>query len=159
MKIKSLGQLLLCILLCQAIGGIGALFTTPEISGWYATLQKPSFNPPNWIFGPVWTTLFLLMGVSLWLILKKDTNAPTRKTALIAFIIQLALNSIWSFLFFKLHSPLAGLIEITLLWVAIFFWIVKTYPISKIAATINLPYLAWVSFASVLNFWIWKLNV
>ena len=159
MKIKSLGQLLLCILLCQAIGGIGALFTTPEISGWYATLQKPSFNPPNWIFGPVWTTLFLLMGVSLWLILKKDTNAPTRKTALIAFIIQLALNSIWSFLFFKLHSPLAGLIEITLLWVAIFFWIVKTYPISKTAAWMNFPYLAWVSFASVLNFWIWKLNV
>ena len=99
------------------------------------------------------------MGISLWLILKIDTNAPARKTALIAFIIQLALNSIWSFLFFKLHSPLAGLIEITLLWAAIFFWIVKTYPISKIAAWINFPYLAWVSFASVLNFWIWKLNV
>ena len=158
MKIKSFFQLILCIALCQVVGGLGAIFTTPEINGWYATLQKPFFNPPNWIFGPAWTTLFALMGISLWLTLKAE-NSATRKTALIAFAVQLALNSIWSFLFFKLHSPLAGLIEIILLWLSILFWILKTYPISKPAAWISIPYLLWVSFASLLNFWIWKLNV
>lgn len=158
MKIKSIIHLILCIILCQAAGGLGALFTTPEINGWYATIQKPSFNPPNWIFSPVWTMLFALMGISLWLILKSGTNHPQRKTALTWFTIQLALNVSWSFLFFKLHSPIAGLIEIVFLWVSILFWILKTYPVSKMGAFINAPYLLWVSFASLLNFWLWKLN-
>jgi len=157
MKIKSIVSLILCIALCQAVGGLGAIFTTPEISGWYASIQKPSFNPPNWIFAPVWTTLFLLMGVSLWLTLKTE-NSPARKTALVAFAIQLLLNSAWSFLFFKMHSPLAGLIEIIFLWAAILFWILKTYSVSKLGALLSIPYLLWVSFASFLNFWIWKLN-
>ena len=157
MKIKSEATLLLCILLCQIIGGLGAFFTSPEISGWYANIQKPSFNPPNWIFGPVWTILFTLMGISLWLTLKSEDSAA-RKTALITFTVQLVLNSAWPFLFFKLHSPWAGLIEITFLWFAILFWILRTYSVSKSAALISIPYLAWVSFASFLNFWIWKLN-
>lgn len=157
MKIKSIVSLILCIALCQAVGGLGAIFTTPEIAGWYATIQKPSFNPPNWIFAPVWTTLFVLMGVSLWLTFKSE-NSSARKAALLAFAIQLVLNSAWSFLFFKMHSLLAGLIEIFFLWLAILFWIVKTYPVSKAGALISIPYLLWVSFASFLNFWIWKLN-
>ncbi len=150
-------KLLLCIFLCEAIGGLGALWTIPEISGWYTTIQKPTFNPPNWIFGPVWNTLFLLMGISLWLTLRSE-NSAARKTALIAFAIQLMLNTHWSFLFFKLHSPLAALIEVVILWLAILFWILKTYPVSKAGAWISLPYLTWVSFAGFLNFWIWKLN-
>ena len=157
MKIKSLGHLILCIFFCQAIGGLGAIWTTPEITGWFATLQKPSFNPPNWIFAPVWTTLFVLMGITLWMTLKNGASAA-RKTALIAFSVQLALNSLRSFLFFRLHSPLAGLIEVVFLWGAILFWILKTYPLSKAGALISVPYLLWVSFASLLNFWLWKLN-
>lgn len=158
MKTKSFIHLILCIALCQAVGGLGAIFTTPEINGWYATLQKPSFNPPNWIFAPVWTTLFILMGISLWLTLKSDPNHPQRKIALTWFGIQLALNLIWSLLFFKLHSPIAALVEVVFLWASILFWILKTYPVSKIGALINIPYLTWVSFASLLNFWLWKLN-
>ncbi len=158
MKIKSLIHLILCIVFCQVAGGLGALLTTPEINGWYATIQKPSFNPPNWIFGPVWTTLFTLMGVSLWLILKSDASNPGRKIAFIWFTIQLTLNVMWSFLFFKLHSPLAGLVEIVLLWASILFLILRTYPLSKTGALINIPYLIWVPFVSLLNFWLWKLN-
>ncbi len=158
MKIKSIVSLILCIALCQAVGGLGAIFTTPEIPGWYASIQKPSFNPPNWIFAPVWTTLFILMGISLWLTLKAEISTA-RKAAVIAFAIQLVLNSAWSLLFFKLHSPLAGLVGVIFLWVAILTWILKTYPISKTGALISIPYLLWVSFASFLNFWIWKLNV
>ena len=158
MKIKSFVQLILCIILCQAVGGLGAIFTTPEIPGWYASIQKPSFNPPNWIFAPVWTTLFVLMGISLRLTLKSEKSAA-KKVALFAFAIQLTLNLAWSLLFFKLHSPLAGLIGVFFLWLAILFWILKTHPISKLGAWISIPYLMWVSFASFLNFWIWKLNV
>jgi len=150
---------IICIALCQIVGGLGAIVTTPEINGWYASLNKPAFNPPNWIFGPVWTTLFTVMGISLWLTLRTDKSNPARKTAVTAFAVQLLLNSVWSFLFFKLHSPLAALIEIILLWLAILFWILKTYPVSKVGSLINIPYLAWVSFAGLLNFWIWKLNV
>jgi len=158
MKIKSAFSLILCLVLCQSVGGLGAFFTYPEIEGWHASLQKPSFNPPNWVFSPVWTTLYVLMGISLWTILNAEKTAA-KKTALIAFTFQLILNSIWSFLFFNLHSPFAALVEVIFLWFAILFWIIKTYPVCKWGALINIPYLMWVSFASLLNFSFWKLNV
>lgn len=153
---KSILQLIIAILICQSAGWIGALFTTPSIQTWYATINKPSFNPPNWLFAPVWTFLFLTMGIALWLIwLKPKANHQ----ALSLFIIQLCLNVLWSILFFGLHRPALALIEILLLWLAILFTIIKFYQIDRWAGLILIPYIAWVSFAAILNFALWRLNI
>jgi benzodiazapine receptor len=152
-------KLIVSILVCQVAGGIGALFTTSSIPTWYATLNKPSFTPPSWIFGPVWTVLYLMMGIAAFLVWRKGLNDPQVKTALIIFVVQLALNALWSFLFFGLRSPLAGLVDIVLLWVFIMLTIVLFIRISTIAGLLLIPYLLWVSFATVLNFAIWRLNV
>jgi len=132
---------------------VGSIFTTPAIPGWYATLQKPSFSPPNFLFAPVWTTLYILMGISLALILNKKN-----KTAIIFFVVQLVLNSLWSILFFGLKSPKLAFVEIIFLWLAILITILKFFKISKLAGWLFVPYLLWVSFASVLNLTIVKLN-
>lgn len=151
--------LVFCLIIPQLAGGLGTLFTTPSIGTWYAALNKPSFNPPNWIFGPVWTSLFLLMGFALYLVWKNtDANLKDRNTAVILFFIQLVLNVLWSYFFFGLRNPFFGLIEIAIFWAAIFLTIIKFYKVSKPASYLMLPYLAWVSFASVLNFYIWRLN-
>jgi benzodiazapine receptor len=154
----ALARFILCILLCQAAGFIGALFTTPSIPTWYAGLAKPSFNPPNWIFGPVWTTLFLLMGIALFLVWSKGSAVPFVKTGIILFSVQLVLNILWSVLFFGLKTPLAGLACIVALWLAILFTIIEFFKVSSWAGSLLIPYLLWVSFASVLNFYLWKLN-
>lgn len=145
------------IIVCQVAGIIGAVFTTPAIPYWYAGLNKPSFNPPSSLFGPVWTTLYLLMGVSLYLvwIAKKNKN---RIRALKAFGIQLALNSSWSVIFFGLQMPWLAFGEIMFLWLMIGVTIYKQLSVSKLAAYLMLPYLVWVSFAGVLNFSIAWLN-
>ena len=109
-------KLITSILICQGVGAIGALFTSPAISTWYATIQKPSFNPPSWIFAPVWTFLFLLMGISLYLVWSKGWKDKKIKTAISIFGVQLALNTLWSLLFFPLQSPLYAFIEIIILW-------------------------------------------
>ena len=158
MDIKEAGKLLFAIILCNMAGIIGSLFTFSAIPTWYATLIKPEFNPPNWIFGPVWTTLYILMGVSLYLIWKQYEKGKNAKPALTIFSAQLVLNALWSILFFGLQSPLYGLICIIPLWISIAAMIAKFYPLSRNAALLQIPYLLWVSFATILNLFIWMLN-
>lgn len=152
-------KLLGAVLICLAAGAAGAVFTTPAISSWYADLAKPEFNPPSWIFAPVWNTLFILMGVALFLIIKDGFKRPGVKAAAMIFGAQLLLNIFWSVLFFGLKSPGGAMIEIFVLWIFILLTIIKFYKISKAAAYLLIPYILWVSFAAVLNFWIWQLNM
>ena len=144
-------KLVLSIVICEAAGGIGAIFTTPQISGWYQTLKKPGFTPPTWLFGPAWATLFLLMGIALYLVWSKGLEFKTIRPAIIIFIVQFALNILWSALFFGLKQPLAGLIEIAVLWVAILLTIIYFWAVSRPAGILLLPYILWVSFATALN--------
>lgn len=142
----------------MAIGGISGYFTSSEITTWYATLNKPSFNPPNWIFAPVWTTLYFLMGISWWLVLKSNVTSHLKNRATTYFVVQLVLNFFWSIIFFNLHQLGFALAEILLMWIFIVLTIISFYPISKTAAYLLFPYLLWVSFASILTFSIWTLN-
>ncbi len=158
MKKLDFPKLVSSILICEAAGVIGSFFTVLAIPVWYKTLNKPAFSPPNWLFGPVWTVLYLLMGISLFLVWQKGIESKKSKAALAAFAIQLALNALWPIVFFGGHSPLGGLVVITLLLIFILITIARFLPISKTAATLLFPYLAWVSFAAVLNFYIVKLN-
>lgn len=151
-------KLIICLVIPQLVGLIGSLFTITSVGSWYTTIIKPSFNPPNWIFGPVWTLLFILMGIGLYLIWSKGINVNGVKLAIIFFVIQLALNLIWSILFFGLHNPMLALIEIFVLWVSILLMIIFFWQISPIAAMIQIPYLLWVTFATILNFSIVLLN-
>jgi len=140
---------------------VGSVFTSPAISGWYAGLKKPALNPPNWVFGPVWTFLFILMGVSLFLAWRKEFKDKTGgrvKDADMSFILQLVLNAFWSVLFFGMGSPLLAFVEIIFLWLAIILTIIKFSKISAPAALLLLPYILWVSFAAYLNYSIWRLN-
>jgi benzodiazapine receptor len=157
-KTVNILKFLVSIVICQLAGYVGSIFTTPEIGIWYAALEKPFFSPPNWVFAPVWTTLFLLMGISLYLIWEKQVLNEGRGFAISIFIFQLALNILWSLLFFGFHSPLAAFIEIIALWIMILFTIEDFSKISKLSAWLLLPYILWVSFAGVLNFFIWWLN-
>ena len=143
--------LVVCVAISQGSGILGSLVTIQAISGWYQTLVKPSFNPPNWIFGPVWTILYFLMGISLYMVWIRKGNLKW-------FWVQLILNSLWSFLFFGLKSPGMALIEIILLWVAIILTIKSFMKVYRTAAYLLYPYLAWVTFATILNFSIWILN-
>jgi len=152
-------KLVVSVLICQGAGVVGSLFTSPAISGWYATIQKPSFNPPNWIFAPVWTLLFLLMGIALYLVWSSGKESKKKRTAILIFAVQLILNIFWSILFFGLQSPLYAFIEIIIFWLAILLTIITFYKISKPAAYLLLLYLLWVSFAAVLNFSILILNL
>jgi len=158
MNIAKSIKLLVAVSVCLLAGFVGSIFTTPAISTWYITLNKPALNPPNWIFAPVWTTLFILMGISLFLVLQEDMKKIETKIAIGFFAGQLILNILWSILFFGFHSPLAGLIEIGFLWIAILFTIITFWKVSKVSAILLLPYLFWVSVASILNFLIWRLN-
>jgi len=139
-------------------GGIGSLATTRAIPTWYEGLRKPSFNPPEWLFGPAWTVLYLLMAVAAFLVWKQGLGVPGVKLALIVFLAQLLLNSAWSILFFGLRSPLAGLVDIFLLWFAILTTIILFFRVSTAAGVLLLPYIAWVSFAAILNAAILLLN-
>ncbi len=145
--------------MCQMAGVIGSIFTTPAIPTWYANINKPSFRPPNWVFAPVWTILFLLMGIALFLVLRKGLKNKNVKIAFFFFIFHLVLNTLWSILFFGLESPFAAFIEIIFLWASILVSIILFLQISRIAGYLLIPYLLWVSFASVLNFTIWRLNI
>lgn len=151
-------KIVLSVLLCLAIGGLSGFATTDAINGWYATIQKPSFNPPNWIFGPVWTVLYAMMGVALGLVWSETTKL-TKSKAYTFFFVQLALNGIWSIIFFAMQNPPLAMADILLLLVFIVLTIKTFLPINKWAAYLLIPYLLWVSFASVLNASIWYLNV
>jgi benzodiazapine receptor len=135
----------------------GQIATYPNLAPWYAGLEKPSFNPPNWIFGPVWTTLYVSMAFALWRILRAPASGP-RRTALILFFLQLALNAAWSWLFFAAHSPILGLLDIVPQLVVIVLTISAFYRLDRLAAWCLVPLAAWVSFATLLNLSIWRLN-
>ncbi|WP_297336725.1 TspO/MBR family protein [Algoriphagus sp.] len=149
-------KLVISLLLPQLVGGTGALFTITSIDSWYQSITKPSFNPPGWIFGPVWTTLYVLMGIACYLIWKSDH--PQRKNLLTLYFIQLGLNGLWSPAFFGMKSPIFGLVVILPLLVLILRCVKKFKIISPWASGFMIPYLVWVSFAAVLNFSIWWLN-
>ncbi|MDD4412545.1 MAG: tryptophan-rich sensory protein [Patescibacteria group bacterium] len=159
MKISSFFKLSSAIIICELAGIVGSLFTTPSIATWYKSLAKPALNPPSWIFAPVWTTLFILMGVAIFLIWEKGFKVKKVKIALIIFAAQLVLNVFWSIIFFGLHNPGAAFVEIIFLWLAILLTIIYFFKISKPAAYLLIPYILWVTFASYLNYSIWQLSI
>lgn len=181
MELDRAIKLLTSIIVCELAGVVGSAFTIPAINFWYRGLNKPSFNPPNWIFGPVWTVLFILMGISLYLVWSKkfvveneiDTkarkapnplsqkflNGPWQKANIILiFIVQLVLNILWSVVFFSMHDLGFAFFELLMLWFAIIFTIINFYRVSKTAALLLLPYILWVSFAGILNLMIFLIN-
>jgi translocator protein len=158
MKKGAFPRLLAAIAICEFAGAVGAIFTAPAIPIWYASLARPLLSPPNWIFMPVWTILFALMGVALWLITEKPAPARERRAAHQLFVFQLALNVAWSFIFFGLHVVSAAFIEMVSLWLVILATIIAFSKISKTAAWLLVPYIVWVSFAAYLNLSIWLLN-
>ncbi len=137
---------------------VGSLATTPKIPTWYAGLAKPWYNPPNWVFGPAWTLLFLLMAIAFWRVLQADPDTPGRGRAIAVFVVQLVLNALWSVAFFGLESPLLGIVVIVPFLAAIVVTILAFRPVDRPAAWLLVPYLAWVSFATVLNVSVWWLN-
>jgi len=147
-------KLIVSIVACLLVGFIAGIWTASSISSWYNSLNKPSFNPPNWLFGPVWTMLYILMGISLYLV----WNSNGSKTAIMFFVIQLVLNFLWSFMFFSLKNPLVAFVDIIILLVMIILTTIQFYPVSRTATGLMIPYILWVSFASVLNFSIYWLN-
>ena len=151
-------KLIISVLACLLAGFVGSAATMPSIPTWYASLQKPAFNPPNWIFAPVWTTLFIMMGVAAFLVWDKGLENKKVKISLAIFGLQLLLNVLWSILFFGLQSPLYAFIDIIMLWASILATIIYFYRISAAAAYLLIPYILWVSFASALNLFIVILN-
>jgi len=145
------------VVLCFTAAGVGSSFTLPQIDTWYAQLEKPSFNPPNWIFGPVWSTLYLMMAVAVWRVWKNAgwTNAPH---SLGVWCFQLLLNTTWSVLFFGLENPELAAVDIVVLWVSILITTAAFWRHDRLAAALMVPYLLWVTFAAVLNFSIATLN-
>lgn len=157
-SVRDAALLIGTVLLSLSAGAIGSIATASNVSGWYQTINKPWFTPPGWLFGPAWTTLYILMGVSLFLVLKEGWERRDVRIATGIFCIQLFFNGLWSFLFFGIPSPLLGLVCILILWCLILWMIITFSRISKIAAYLNIPYIAWVSFATVLNASIYLLN-
>ncbi len=151
-------RFIVCLLICQGAGALGSIFTIPEIPGWYAQLAKPSFSPPSWLFAPVWTLLFTMMAIALFLV----WNSRARNGKLAAyttFAAQLILNVAWSAVFFGGHMILGGFLVLLALWVMIALTIYQFKIISSPAAWLMVPYLCWVTFAGVLNFYYWQLNM
>ncbi|HTL09520.1 MAG TPA: TspO/MBR family protein [Chitinophagaceae bacterium] len=151
-------KLVISIAATVGIGLLGGIFTGPEIQTWFVHLQKPSWNPPNWLFAPVWSTLYLLMGIAFYLIWKSPGAGDGKRWAMIIFIVQFALNFFWSFIFFREHQMGWAFVEIIVLWIAILCTIIAFSRINKTAAWLLVPYISWVSFAAILNYTIWQLN-
>ena len=151
-------KLIIRIVACVALGSIGGIATASSIDTWYANVNKPSFNPPNWLFAPVWTTLFTMMGIATALVWHEGINNKTVKNAILLFGVQFLLNMIWSWLFFGMQNPKLAFFEIIVLWVFIFLTIRAFFGIKNASGWLLVPYILWVSFASVLNFYIWQLN-
>jgi tryptophan-rich sensory protein len=149
-------KLFISLLLPQIAGGLGAFFTLSSVQSWYLTLNKPSWNPPSWLFGPVWTTLYVLMGIACFLIWKSEH--PRKKQVLTLYFLQLFLNSLWSPAFFGAQNPMLGILVIVPMWASILACILLFRKINTWAAVLMIPYLIWVSFATVLNATIWYLN-
>jgi len=154
--VKQLVGLVVWILICEGAGGIGALSTTSQIPGWYAGLHKPSWTPPNAAFGPVWTFLYLTTGVAAWLVWRKGGAGAT--PALVVFAVQLAVNVAWSYVFFGRHLIGLAFADIILLWLAILATILLFWRQSALAGALLLPYLAWVTYGTTLNWGLWRMN-
>lgn len=155
---RKIIAIIIAIAIPVTVGALSGFFTTSEITSWYAGINKPSFNPPNWIFGPVWTLLYVLMGIASYLVWKKGTDSLEVKTALLLYGQQLFFNFWWSFIFFYLHEPGWAFAEIIFLWLLILVTIFRFSKVSKTAAWLLVPYISWVSFAAILNYAIWQLN-
>lgn len=155
-RMRKVVSLVVCMVVCYGAAAVGGLATGGSVSGWFQTLKRPSFQPPDWLFGPVWTLLYGLMAVSAWLVYVK--TGRVRSTPMTLFVVQLVLNVAWSIIFFGLHRPGLAVFDIVALWVAIIATIVAFWRISMTAGVLMLPYLAWVTFASVLNVSLWHLN-
>lgn len=155
---RPAGRAALAILPVVAVFILGQLATYPNLAPWYAGLAKPSFNPPNWIFGPVWTTLYVLMMIAAWRVLNLPECAPGRQTALGLFFVQLALNAAWSWMFFGVRSPALGLVNIIPQLILIYATVASFWKLDRLAATCMMPLAVWVSFATLLNIAIWRLN-
>lgn len=158
MKTADIPRLAFFIVVCQLAGGIGSYFTTPAIPGWYAALKKPLITPPDWVFAPVWITLYVLMGVAAFLVWRENRLEKARRNALVLFGIQLSLNALWSFFFFGLRSPLTGLFGIVVLGIFVYLTLRAFLRISYPAGILMIPYLLWTGFAAGLNFSIYILN-
>ena len=158
MQLLALKKILVSLIVCFGAAAIGSAFTRPAVTGWYVTVQKPWFSPPNEVFGPVWTVLYFLMAVALYLVWHKRENGVRDNLALQLFLVQLALNVFWSFVFFGLQSIGDGLVVIVMLWLTLSATIRRFWRLSRVAAICLLPYFIWLSFAAVLNFAIWRLN-
>ncbi len=157
-KLSTVPKLFISIFIPLMIGYLGSVITISEISTWYASLSKPSWAPPNWLFGPIWTTLYVLMGISLFLIWREGFNRRDVRFALLIFAVQLVLNLLWSIVFFSFHSLFGSFILIMILWISIFANIITFYVISKPAGLLLVPYIIWVSIASYLNYSVYLLN-
>jgi len=155
---SNTAKLVISIVATVGIGLLGGIFTGPEIQTWFVHLQKPSWNPPNWLFAPVWSTLYLLMGIAFYLVWKSPEETDRKRWAIIIFIVQFALNFFWSFIFFREHQMGWAFVEIIVLWLAILCTIIAFSNINKTAAWLLVPYISWVSFAAILNYTIWQLN-
>ncbi len=151
-------KLVIAIAIPLIVGSTSGFFTITGVESWYQTIQKPSWNPPSWIFGPVWTSLYIMMGIALFLIWKSPLSSDVKRTAILLFAIQLVLNFFWSFIFFNQHQIGWAFVEIIALWLFILLTIFAFAKINTTAAWLLVPYISWVSFASILNFTIWKLN-
>jgi benzodiazapine receptor len=157
-RARDVLKLVVSLVACQCAGLVGSIFTTTAIPTWYATLEKPFFTPPNWLFAPAWVTLYVLMAVAAFLVWRKGLSEEGVKPALVIFLVQLVINAFWSVAFFGLKSPVAGVVVIVVLWIAILFTILKFFRLSAAAGSLLLPYILWVSFAAALNISLWILN-
>ena len=151
-------KLVISIIIPVAVGAIAGLFTRPEIDTWYQTIEKPTWQPPNWVFGPVWTLLYILMGVALYLVWRSNASPGQKRAAIILWVIQLVFNFFWSYIFFRQHQIDWALGEIIVLWFFIVLTIFSFSRISKLSAWLLVPYISWVSFATYLTYTIYQLN-
>lgn len=159
MNVNNTLKFIISIFVQVSIGAISGFFTSSNVNTWFVTVTKPDFNPPSWVFAPVWTALYIMIGVALFLVWKNETTSKALKQkAITLFIIQMVLNFLWSFIFFQEHEIGWALVDIVALWIFILATIFAFAPISKTAAWLLVPYISWVSFASMLNFAIWQLN-
>ncbi|RYZ62125.1 MAG: tryptophan-rich sensory protein [Chitinophagaceae bacterium] len=156
---KNWMKLLISIGVPVAVGAIAGFFTATGSNSWYQTIEKPSWQPPGWLFGPVWTTLYILMGIALYLVWKSNASPKVKRMAITLWVIQLVFNFFWSFIFFSQHQIDWALAEILVLWFFILLTIIYFARISKLAAWLLVPYISWVSFASLLTYTIYKLNM
>ncbi|MGV8144140.1 MAG: TspO/MBR family protein [Methanothermobacter sp.] len=158
-NLKEVVRLIVSILIVFIAGTIGSTATLPQIPTWYASLAKPSWAPPNWLFGPVWTILYILIGIALFLVWKEGISRKDVKLAISVFVVQLVLNVLWSVIFFGYNSLLGGLVVVIILWIAILANIIFFYRVSKPAGLLLVPYIVWVSIASYLNYSVYLLNI